>query len=84
MTPDKTTVTVEGPAGFRADFELPLTVPFGKWKGSFIELLRQMDAGLFGNWADMQLKIGDIPVTTQETLAQHAAWDGSILKITRC
>ena len=84
MTPEKTIVTVEGPTGFSSDFELPLTVPFGKWKGNFIELLQQMDAKEFGAWRDMELRIGDKTIGPQETLAQHAAWDGSILKITRC
>ena len=83
MIPEKTIVTIEAAGGFTKDFELPLEVPLGKWKPSFLALLKQLDAGQFGSWQDLRLTCKGQPVLPEETLAEHAAWDGSILKIER-
>ena len=83
MTPDRTIVTLEGPAGFKEDFELPLTLPLGRWKDQLLELLRQTDARMFDGWNDVRLKIGDMTLQSHDTLAEYAVWDGSILKVIR-
>lgn len=65
------------------DMELPVNLPVAKVKVQILEILKNVYAGIFSNWANCNIIYGNHFLSDDENLTTASVYDGSYLYIAK-